>query len=226
MPVITTTNPKGGSGKSTTALVLALTFAARGARVSILDADVNQPIKAWHAGRERSVTVLGGLTDDTIVDAILCERSHADLVIVDNEGVANVMSTRAAALADLVLIPMQASALDAAQAGRAVRMVEAEAKLRARPIAIRTLLTRTSPAVLPRRQKEIEAELRRIGVPMLTTRLHSRAAFEAIFHFRTTLAELDRAKVDGVDKAIANAETLADEITVTLRKIGEERAVA
>src|SRR5687768_17128983 len=77
----------------------------------------------------------------------------------------------------------------------------------------------TSPAVLPRRQKEIEAELRRIGVPMLTTRLHSRAAFEAIFHFRTTLAELDRAKVDGVDKAIANAETLADEITVTLRKI-------
>ena len=39
MPVISTANPKGGSGKSTSTLVIATTLAAKGASVCIIDAD-------------------------------------------------------------------------------------------------------------------------------------------------------------------------------------------
>ena len=39
MPVISFANPKGGAGKTTTALVLATQLASRGAQVLIIDAD-------------------------------------------------------------------------------------------------------------------------------------------------------------------------------------------
>lgn len=39
MPVISIANPKGGAGKSTTALVLGTTIAAHGATVTVIDAD-------------------------------------------------------------------------------------------------------------------------------------------------------------------------------------------
>ena len=39
MPVITFANPKGGAGKTTTALILANELASKGAKISIIDAD-------------------------------------------------------------------------------------------------------------------------------------------------------------------------------------------
>ena len=65
MPTIVIANPKGGSGKSTTALVLGLTLAGRGARVTLIDADANHPLTTWCDGRPRQVAVIGGLTDGT-----------------------------------------------------------------------------------------------------------------------------------------------------------------
>ena len=68
MPVIAIANPKGGAGKSTLAIVLGTTLAARGASVSIIDCDPNQPIKAWAAGPSKSaVRVLSDVTESRIV---------------------------------------------------------------------------------------------------------------------------------------------------------------
>src|ERR687893_469294 len=123
MPVISVANPKGGAGKSTTALVLGTTLASKGATVSIIDCDPNQPIKAWATGSSRSaVRVLSDVTESRIVPVIDAERSERQFVIVDLEGTASRMVSRAIARSDLVLIPMQASAVDAAQAARAVSL--------------------------------------------------------------------------------------------------------
>jgi len=117
MPVISIANPKGGAGKSTLALVLGTTLAAKGAPISIIDCDPNQPIKAWSRGVSKStVRVLSDVTESRIIPVIDAERAERQFVIVDLEGTASRMVSRSIARSDLVLIPMQASAVDAAQA--------------------------------------------------------------------------------------------------------------
>ena len=51
MPVISFANPKGGSGKTTLAMVLALEIAKGGAQVAVIDADPNAIIEKWAAAR-------------------------------------------------------------------------------------------------------------------------------------------------------------------------------
>jgi cellulose biosynthesis protein BcsQ len=43
-PVVAFANPKGGAGKSTSALILAQTLTRAGASVTVIDADPNRPI--------------------------------------------------------------------------------------------------------------------------------------------------------------------------------------
>ena len=52
MYVITFANPKGGSGKTTSAMLLAEQIALSGGQVSILDLDPNANILAWSEGRK------------------------------------------------------------------------------------------------------------------------------------------------------------------------------
>ncbi|WP_084212684.1 ParA family protein [Thalassobacter sp. 16PALIMAR09] len=47
MKVLTFANPKGGSGKTTSAMLLAEQIAISGGRVAILDLDPNANIFAW-----------------------------------------------------------------------------------------------------------------------------------------------------------------------------------
>ena len=54
MFVITFANPKGGSGKTTSAMLLAEQIALSGGRVAILDLDPNANILAWARGREEA----------------------------------------------------------------------------------------------------------------------------------------------------------------------------
>ena len=53
MYVITFANPKGGSGKTTSAMLLAEQIALSGGRVAILDLDPNANILGWHGGAKK-----------------------------------------------------------------------------------------------------------------------------------------------------------------------------
>ena len=54
MPVISFANPKGGTGKSTAALILALELAHRGGKVALVDCDPNQTTAGWAAARNEN----------------------------------------------------------------------------------------------------------------------------------------------------------------------------
>jgi chromosome partitioning protein len=220
MPVIAIANSKGGVGKSTTALVLGTTLASKGATVSIIDADPNQPIKAWATGPSKTtVRVLSDVTESRIIPVVDAERAERQFVLVDLEGTASRMVSRAIARSDLVLIPMQASAVDAAQAARAVGLVKEEEQVLNRPIPLRVLLTRTSPQIPTKNEKMIVDELRASGVPMLTTHLNQRVAFQSLFTYRLTLDELDPGTVNGLEAAVVNAHRLAGEVVEVIRSI-------
>lgn len=214
MPVISMASPKGGCGKTTTCLVLGTTLAAMGADVTIIDADPNQPIVRWSKERpaESPVRVIGGVGERDIVGVIDKEAAVRQFVLIDLEGTASLMISRALSRSDLAIIPMQASAVDAHQAARALSLIEDEQATIRRGILHRMLLTRTSPLIPTRNEKIILDQLSSMKIPMFKTRLNQRVAFASLFTYAQTLDELDQKLVNGVSEANANARELAAEV--------------
>lgn len=225
MPVIVTANPKGGAGKSTATLVLAQTLAHLGATVTVIDADPNRPIVDWRSGKSAlPINVIGDADESRIIRTIRDERARQQFVFVDLEGTASRLVSRAITQADLVLIPLQASGVDARQASRAVNLIhEEEEALGDRKIPFRILLTRTNPIIATKIEKEIIAALTDAGLPLLATRLHERQAYKAIFVRRLALHELDPAQVNGLAEALTNAQQLADEMVDAVTSTAAEK---
>ncbi len=227
MPVIAFSSPKGGAGKTTSATVLATVLAARGASVTVIDADPNQNVVDWSKlpGKPLSLDVVGGVTEETIVDAIEEASGRSAFVIVDLEGTASLMVSYAVSIADFVIIPVQGSQLDAKQAARQMKLIKAQERIVGRTIPFTVLFTRASPAILPKTQRHIEERFRELGVPMLEARLFDREAFRAIFSFGGGLEGLADKGVGGLAAAVANASAFAAEVVDSLRS-GKGRAAA
>ncbi|SNT11883.1 chromosome partitioning protein [Granulicella rosea] len=225
MPVIVAANPKGGAGKSTTTLVLAQTLSKLGASVTVIDADPNRPIVEWRAGASASkIRVIGDATESTIVRTIREESTRNQFVFVDLEGTANRLVSRAITQADLVLVPLQASGVDARQASRAIALIhEEEETLAGRQIPYRIVMTRTSPIITTRIEREIIDSLKSAKLPVMRNRLHERQAYKAIFVRRLALHELDPLQVNGLTEALENAQNFADELVDILTQNAEPR---
>lgn len=225
MPVITMSSPKGGAGKTTTTVVLA-TQLARIAPVAIFDADKNLPIVTWSKGPgfPDNITVLSDITDANFYDRLDEVARRVPFVLIDPEGTANVISSLAISAADLVIIPLQPSQLDADQAQRALVQVTNQERAARRKIATRVLFTRTSSALQTRTLRHLRAELAEAGVSTFDTQLIEREAFRALFSFGGTLEQLDGRQVSSPDKAIANARALATEVLAVLKEVENERA--
>lgn len=218
MPTIAFISPKGGVGKTTAALLLASQL-ARGAKVTVIDADPNHPIAAWGkvAALPDNLTIIADVDEDNILDRIEEAAAQTPFVIVDLEGTAAKIVLLAVSQADLVIIPMQGSQLDAEQASRAIRVLKQHEKMTSRAVPYGVLLSRTSPIIRTRTMGHIQGGLQEAGVPMFVTQLHEREAFRAIFSFRQTLDALDPKDVPNLDKAIINAEQFAVEVIERLR---------
>lgn len=222
MPVITMLSPKGGVGKTTTALVLATELAAEGARVIIIDADPNYPLMKWAAldGKPDNIAVIAEIDEDQIIETIDEARKRADFVVVDLEGRASARTTNALLMSNLALIPIQGSGLDADQALRAFQSVRSAARVRERPIAYAAVLNRTpaTQRVWSRDLKAIVQNLEDAGIPMIATPLAERGAYRGLFSSGGTLATLDPAHVASLAAARENARAFVNDVLETLRQ--------
>ena len=217
MPTIVFVSPKGGAGKTTAALILASEL-ARGAAVTVIDADPNHPIKSWAAEAiAPNLTVIADADEENILERIEEAAAQTPFVVVDLEGTAAKIVLLAVSQADLVIVPTQGSQLDAEQASRALRVIKQQEKMSGRPVPFSVLLTRTSVAIRTRNMAHIQRGLIEAGVPVLKVELHEREAFRAIFSFRQPLERLNPSEVGNLDKAIANAEAFASEVVELLR---------
>ncbi|HAE47170.1 MAG: ParA family protein [Tistrella sp.] len=219
MAIIAFANPKGGAGKTTSALILGTELAAR-TKVAVIDADPNHPITDWAAlpGKPDNLTVLGDIGEHNIVETIDAAAETHAFVLVDLEGTASTVVAYAIGRADLVLIPLQAKQLDGKQAVRAIQLVKRQEKAFRRRIPHSVLLTRTSAAIRSRGLRAIVEDLEAAGVNILPVELIERGAFDAFLAYGGTLAELDRKEVSGVDKAIENARAYAAAVIQLLRE--------
>jgi chromosome partitioning protein len=220
MPTIVIASSKGGSGKSTSAVLLASALAEHGTTVTVIDADANRPLSNWakHPGKPETLTVLSEVTENTIIDTIEEAAARTAFVIVDLEGTASLMVGLAISRADLVIIPTQGSQLDAAETAKTVRLVKIQEKSLRLKIPMAILFTRTSAAIRPRTLMAIEAEFRRVGVQVFETQIHERDAYKAIFSFGTTLSGLDPSQVSNLGAATLNAHAFMVEVVNLLKE--------
>ncbi len=225
MPTILFASSKGGCSKSTSAVVLGTQLATRGASVTMIDADPNHPVATWakRPSKPDSVTVVSDVNERTIIDEIESAAERTAFVIVDVEGTASMTVAYAISRADLVIIPVQGSQLDAAEAAKAIKLIRQQEKAFGRRIPYAVLLTRTSAAIQPRTLRHIRAELEGAGVPIFETQMHEREAFRAIFSFGGTVESLKPDQVGGLEGAIKNARAFAAEAVTMLKHepIGE-----
>ncbi len=226
MPTIVFASPKGGVGKSTSAVLLGVELALKGAAVTVIDADPNKPVSDWarRPGRPANLTVRADVTEDTVIDEIEAAARRTAFVIVDLEGTASMMVAYAISRADLVIIPTQGSQLDAAQAAKAIKLIRQQEKAFARQIPYAILFTRTSAAIRPRTLHFIQEEFRRHGAPAFDTHLHERDAFRGMFSFGGTLESLSSGQVSNLEAAIVNARSFASEVIGMLRLTAQPKA--
>src|ERR1035441_7909416 len=126
MPTVVFANPKGGAGKSTSAVILATQLALKGAEVTILDADPNKPVSQWakRGSAPAHIKVIADISETTIIDEIDAAAQKTAFVVVDLEGTASMMVAYAISRADLVIIPIQGSQLDAAEGAKAIKLIK------------------------------------------------------------------------------------------------------
>ena len=232
MPTIVFMSPKGGAGKTTSALVLSSQL-ARSVPVTVIDADPNHPIATWSKGSNvpANLTVMADADEENIIERIEEAAAKTPFVIVDLEGTASKIVVMAVSQADFVIVPTQGSQLDAEQAGRAFRVIQQHEKMVQRsapdftlPFAV--LLTRTNSAIRTRTLAHIEKGLVNAGITVFDTEMNEREAFRAMFSFRQPLEHLSSSDVANLDKAIANAEQFTKEVLEMLRKTKSEQGRA
>ena len=223
MPIISFIQPKGGAGKSTSALILAAEL-AKGAKVIVIDADPNAPIAKWsrRGGGITNLEIVQADKEDSIFDLVDEAQKKAAFIIVDTEGVADLQAAYTISVSDFVIIPSQGSALDQDNAARAIKLIKDQERQTRRRIPHAVLFTRVNAAIRSRGMAAAEGQLVEYGIDVFETRIIEREAFKAIFSFNTTIDNLNPEQVSGMEKAKSNAREFAREVIRRLKARSEQ----
>jgi chromosome partitioning protein len=171
---LTVAQQKGGSGKTTLAVHLAVHFLLQGRSVALLDTDPQGSLGRWFMTRVERSAGAPGMEFSTAsawgvgYEAGKLRKSH-DLVIVDTPPKADSDLRPALREADLVLVPVAASALDIWATEAVLDLVD-----RARKPGL-TVLNRARPGT--RIFAETVAQMQALPSPMADTALGNRVIY-------------------------------------------------
>jgi len=164
MPTIAIASPKGGAGKSTTAVILGTELAHAGVPVTLLDCDPNRSLTLWasRGALPQRIEVLSDISESDIIRTIKEHDQDGQIVIVDLEGVASRLMSRAISQADLVITPMRGTTVDATIGARTIALIQEEEEALGRSIPFAIVFT-TTKAVRSKQHAGIEASLKGQG---------------------------------------------------------------
>lgn len=227
MPVIAFANSKGGSGKTTSALLLACEIANAKA-VTLIDADPRHPIsRTWAAlpGKPDLLTVIENESEKTILDEIETAAARDPFVIIDLEGTASRLTSFAISQCDLVIVPMKEQQQDAEAALDVIREIHRDMKATRREIPYAVLFTQSKVIAKSRTSRHIASQFRaNPKIDTFNTEVFERDAFAALFTNGGTVRRLDAKNVNNLDRAIENVRDLAAEVILKLRGVSTKQA--
>ena len=127
--ILIVASSKGGVGKTTISICLAVNLAALGYRVAGVDADRNQAFANWHKTADSPpLTCFTCIDHNEIVGHCMTAAESADIVLVDTAGFENQTAIFAMGAADLVLIPVMPDRNSVLEAGKTAKQVASVSK--------------------------------------------------------------------------------------------------
>ena len=171
MQTIAVISQKGGAGKTTMSLHLAVAAQAAGFSTVLLDMDPQGTAEAWSEWRKEAPPVVIPAKTASLVRTLeKVEGYGADLVVIDTPPLADAEARSAAKLSDLVLVPCRPNAFDLHSIKTTADLIRFAGKpafvvFNAGPVAAARLYAETT---------EIVTEL---GLKVAPIRLSERATF-------------------------------------------------
>jgi chromosome partitioning protein len=225
VPIVAFVSPKGGAGKTTAALLLALGLAEQGERVALIDSDPNKPLLHWASlpGKPDAISVHPAPTEqDIFISLREANRREAGWIILDTEGSMRGGMVFPAVRPDLVLTPLAASTLEAVEALKAAEMVRQFGRRAGRAVQHAAILTRVPAAVRPKSLRQIVEQLHSQNVAIVPSAIIEKEAFRLIFAYGGGFAQLEANGAPGVPAARLNAEAYV----AAIREMLQNRAAA
>lgn len=224
MPTIVLTSPKGGAGKSTTAVILGTELARMGYPVTMLNCDLVSDEKAalriWEkvGPIPEGITLKHDVTEKDVIREIKAGEGDGKVVIVDLGGAASLLATRAISQADLVLVPIRPSPLDASAAEHIVRMIYIEEETLGRQIPWAAVIT-AAKNIKSKHHKKIVADLREAEATIIEPELTERGAYQDFFSEGQGGDLYTMARTATHDNAIENAQAFTRSVLDLLARV-------
>ncbi|MGI9418617.1 MAG: ParA family partition ATPase [Geminicoccaceae bacterium] len=203
--VIVIAQQKGGAGKTTLAIQLAVAWQHAGKRVAMLDVDPQGSLADWRALRDRTVGDEAGPRVDALSgwrvgNRLSTIKKDADLIIVDSPPHAETDAKSAVRAADLAILPIQPTMLDLWATGATLELAEVE-KTKALLV-----LNRVPPRSLA--ADAVAAEIKKRKWPVARSRLGNRQAFAASINEGKGVIETARSAAAGKEIGALSKEIL------------------
>ena len=216
MTVLTFANTKGGAGKTTAVLLVAVELVRLGFRVSVLDVDPQHWISCWHeklgTSRPDGLEVVPYVSAANLERHVRARRDVTDFILLDLPGARSPLLAQALGYSDYVLIPVQGSEMDAQGAANVIDLLsylEEKAGIR---IPHSVMLTRINPIITTRALRGVKRLMKEKRVHLIETPIVERAAFRDVFSCGETLYTIAPDRVSNLERAQENSQLLVQEV--------------
>ena len=172
MTVLAFLNQKGGTGKTTLALNVSFGLARESARVLLIDADQQASANAWSSLREDQPFSVVAIPRKNLHKEVARHRDNYDWIVIDGTPRDDAITRSCLVAADLVIIPIEPSALSAWAADRTVGQVEEARVFRPDLRAFFVVSRKIAGTILGREMRLLDLPL-----PALQTEITQRVAF-------------------------------------------------
>ena len=216
MKTIAVVSQKGGAGKTTVALHIAVAADQAGLSAALIDMDPQATAETWSAWRKNDehpavVAAKAPTLSRTLAKAV---QLGADLVVIDTPPLAQAEAAEAVREADLILIPCRPAAFDL----HAVRMTARMAQTAGKPAFV---MFNGGPPNAPNIYSQAAELVQQIGLAVAPVRLSDRAAYRAATNTGHAAQE-----IEPEGKAAAEVSQLWHWLTTMLNSQTRKRAKA